>query len=124
MISMIKNASQARHEKVEIPLSKVKIEMIKIFKNEGFIRNFKLVELKNINYIRVFLKYADDNQKVITNIKRVSKQGKRVYKKAKDIPRILNGLGVVIVSTSKGILTGKKAREEVNVGGEILCYIW
>ncbi len=70
------------------------------------------------------MKYTDDNQKVITNIKRVSKQGRRVYKKAKDIPRILNGLGVVIVSTSKGILTGKKAREEMNVGGEILCYIW
>jgi len=124
MIAMIKNASKARHEKVDIPLSKIKLEMIKIFKNEGFIKNFKLVEENKKNFIRIFLKYSETNDEVITNIRRVSKLGRRIYKKAKDIPRILNGLGVVIVSTSKGITTGKKAREEWKVGGEILCYIW
>ncbi len=124
MIAMIKNASKARHEKVDIPLSKVKLEMVKIFKNEGFIKNFKLIEKDTFNYIRIFLKYTDTNETVISDIKRVSKQGRRVYNGAKDIPRILNGLGVVVVSTSKGITTGKRAREEWNVGGEVLCHIW
>ncbi|MDH4127696.1 MAG: 30S ribosomal protein S8 [Spirochaetota bacterium] len=124
MISMIKNAFRARHEKVDIPLSKIKLEMIKIFKNEGFIKNFKLVEENKQNIIRIFLKYNDKNVSVISDIKRVSKQGKRRYSKSKEIPRILNGLGVVIISTAKGVTTGKRARDEWNVGGEILCYIW
>ncbi len=124
MISMIKNASKARHEKVDIPLSKIKLEILKIFKNEGFIKNFKLIEDKKKSYIRIFLKYLDNNTPGIEEIKRVSKPGLRIYKKAKDIPRLLNGLGVVIISTSKGITTGKRAREEWKIGGEILCYIW
>ncbi len=124
MIVMIKNASRARHEKVDIPLSKIKLEMVKIFKNEGFIKNFKLIEDKKFNYIRIFLKYTEVNEQVISDIKRVSKQGRRIYTKAKEIPRILNGLGVVVISTSKGITTGKRAREEWSVGGEVLCYIW
>ena len=102
----------------------MKLEMIKIMKNEGFIKNFKLIEESGHNKIRIFLKYSESNDPVISDIKRVSKQGLRIFKKAKEIPRIFNGLGVVIVSTSKGITTGKRAREEWNVGGEVLCYIW
>lgn len=124
MLAKIKNACHARHDKVDIPLSKTKLEMIKIFKNEGFIKNFKIIEGKSFNLIRIFLKYTDQNEPVIEELKRVSKQGRRMYSAAKEIPRILNGLGVVIISTSKGITTGKKAREEWNVGGEILCYVW
>lgn len=124
MLAKIKNACHARHERVDIPLSKTKLEMIKIFKNEGFIKNFKIIEGKSFNLIRIFLKYTDKNEPVIEELQRVSKQGRRIYSAAKEIPRILNGLGVVIVSTSQGITTGKKAREEWNVGGEILCYIW
>ncbi|MDH5680605.1 MAG: 30S ribosomal protein S8 [Spirochaetota bacterium] len=124
MVVMIKNASRAKHDKVDIPMSKLKLEMIKIMKNEGFIKNFKLIEEKGHNKVRIFLKYSENNDPVISDIKRVSKQGLRIFKKAKEIPRIFNGLGVVIVSTSKGITTGKRAREEWNVGGEVLCYIW
>lgn len=125
MLTKIRNASNARHEKVDIPSSKLKVEIIKIFKNEGFIKNFKLVDDKKQGLIRIFLKYQNDQLRtpVITNIKRVSKPGLRQYSGNTELPRIYNGMGTVVVSTSKGVLTDKKAREQ-SVGGEILCYIW
>ncbi len=120
MLAMIKNSSVAKHDRVEIPLSKIKLEIVKIFKHEGFIRNF---ELTNDNQkIRIYLKYFE-NKSVITNLKRISKPSIRIYKGKDEIPRIYNGLGVVVVSTPKGVVTGKKAKE-IGVGGEILCYIW
>lgn len=125
MLTKIRNASNARHEKVDIPSSKLKVEIIKIFKNEGFIKNFKLVDDKKQGIIRIFLKYQNDQEKtpVISNIKRISTPGLRKYSNTSELPRIYNGMGTVVVSTSKGVITDKKAREQ-NVGGEIVCYIW
>jgi small subunit ribosomal protein S8 len=123
MITVIRNANKARKEKVDIPLSKLKMEIIKIFKNEGFIKNFKLIEDKNKSFIRVYLKYTTSGEPVIHDLKRVSKPGLRIYKKKDEIPRVFNGYGTSVISTSKGVLTDKKAREQ-NVGGEVLCYIW
>lgn len=123
MITVIRNANKARKEKVDIPLSKLKMEIIKIFKNEGFIKNFKLIEDKNKSYIRVYLKYTTTGEPVIHDLRRVSKPGLRIYKKKDEIPRVFNGYGTSVISTSKGVLTDKKAREQ-NVGGEVLCYIW
>jgi len=123
MLTKIRNGVRAGHEKVDIPLSKLKLEIIKILKNEGFIKNFKLVEEKKDNYIRVFLKYTDENKPVIANLKRVSKPSFRQFYGKDEIPRIFNGLGVSIVSTSKGVLTGKKAKE-AGVGGELICQVW
>jgi small subunit ribosomal protein S8 len=123
MITVIRNANKARKEKVDIPMSKLKMEIIKIFKNEGFIKNFKLIEDKNKSYIRVYLKYTTSGEPVIHDLRRVSKPGLRIYKKKNEIPRVFNGFGTSVISTSKGVLTDKKAREQ-NVGGEVLCYIW
>ena len=123
MIAKIKNAITAKHEKVNIVPSKEKLEIIKILKNEGYIKNFKKVLEEEKNYIRIFLKYDDDNKSVIDGIKRISKPGRRIYKGYQDMPQLYNGIGTVIVSTSTGITTGKKAVER-KVGGEILCSVW
>ncbi len=125
MLTKVRNASNARHEKVDIPGSKMKIEIIKIFKNEGFIKNFKLLEDKKQGIIRIFLKYEADQEKtpVIRGITRVSKPGLRKYTGKAEMPRLFNGMGTVVVSTSKGVLTDRKAREQ-GVGGELVCYIW
>ena len=123
MLTVIRNANRVRKEKVDIPASKLKMEIIKIFKNEGYIKNFKLIEEKEKSYIRVYLKYTSAGESVIHDLKRVSRPGLRIYKKNNDLPRIYNGFGTSIVSTSQGVLTDKKAREK-RVGGEILCCIW
>ncbi len=123
MLTIIRNANTVKKEKVDIPASKLKMEIIKIFKNEGYIKNFKLIEEDNKSYIRIYLKYSATGQSIIHNLKRVSRPGLRVYRKKNEIPRIFNGFGTSIISTSKGVLTDKKAREK-NVGGEIVCYIW
>lgn len=123
MITVIRNANRAKKEKVDIPFSKLRMEVIKIFKNEGFIKNFKLIEDNNKSYIRVYLKYTTSGECVIHDLKRVSKPGLRIYRRKDRIPRVFNGYGTSVISTSKGVLTDKKAREQ-NVGGEILCYIW
>lgn len=125
MLAKIKNASMARHEKVDIPSSKLKVEIVKIFKNEGFVKNFKLVDNSKQGLIRIFLKYQADQKKtpVIQGIDRISKPGLRKYVGAGEVPRIYNGMGTVVVSTSKGVLTDRKAREK-NVGGEVICCIW
>ena len=124
MLTKIRNASMAKHEKVEVTTSKLKLQIVKILKNEGYIKNFKKVVNKNgINSIRIFLKYDDDQNPVLHGITRISTPGRRVYSGYRDLPRVYNGYGVVVVSTSSGVITGKKAREN-KVGGELICSIW
>jgi small subunit ribosomal protein S8 len=123
MLTVIRNANRVKKEKVDIPSSKLKMEIIKIFKNEGYIKNFKIIEEGKRSYIRIYLKYTPAGKSIIHNLLRVSKPGLRVYRKKHDLPRIYNGFGTSIISTSKGVLTDKKAREK-NLGGEVICYIW
>ena len=127
MLTRIRNGLQARHEVVEIPASKEKMEIARILKEEGFIKDFKIEkdEEKNSvqNTIILTLKYTDKKERVITGLKRISKPGLRVYAKNDEIPKVLNGLGIAIISTSKGIMTDKEARKQ-NIGGEVLAYIW
>ena len=123
MLTVIRNANRGKKEKVDIPASKLKMEIIKIFKNEGYIKNFKIIEEGKRSYIRIYLKYTTAGQSIIHNLLRVSKPGLRVYRKKHELPRIYNGFGTSIISTSKGVLTDKKAREK-NLGGEIICCIW
>ncbi|HHU36905.1 MAG TPA: 30S ribosomal protein S8 [Treponema sp.] len=123
MLTKVRNAAMARHEKVDIPASKLKLEIVKILKTEGFIKNFKKVNQDGSNCIRVFLKYDDSNTSVIHGIQKVSTPGRRRYAGYKDLPRVFNGYGTLIVSTSIGVTTGKKALEK-QVGGEIICTVW
>ena len=123
MLTKIRNAAQARHEKVDIPVSKLKLEIVKILKTEGYIKNIKKVQEDNKSVIRIFLKYDEANAPVIHGLEKISKPGRRVYSSYKDLPRVYNGYGTVIVSTSSGVTTGKKAAEK-QVGGELVCTIW
>jgi small subunit ribosomal protein S8 len=123
MLTKVRNAVMARHEKVDIPASKLKLEIVKILKTEGFIKNFKKVNQEGLNCIRVFLKYDEKNSPVIHGIEKVSTPGRRVYSSYKDLPRVFNGYGTLIVSTSLGVTTGKKAQEK-QVGGELICTVW
>ena len=123
MLTKIRNASQAKHEKVDITNSQLKLQIVKIMKNEGYIKNFKKVTKDNVTCIRVFLKYDEAQNPVIHGIKRISTPGRRVYSGYREMPRVLNGYGTVIVSTSSGVITGKKASEQL-VGGELVCSIW
>ena len=122
MLTRIRNANSMRYETVRIPASKVKTEIAKILKEEGFISNYKL-EKDNIQGTLVLTLKYDNKQRVITGLKRISKPGLRVYAKHDEVPKVLNGLGIAIISTSKGIMTDKQARKE-NIGGEVLAYIW
>ena len=123
MLTRIRNGSTARFEKVDIPSSKLKREIAKILKEEGFIKGFKVVtDDHQHEMIRIFLKY-DENRKGIIRLRRVSKPGRRIYTKSDRIPSVMGGLGVSILSTPRGILTDKSARE-ANVGGEVLCHVW
>jgi small subunit ribosomal protein S8 len=123
MLTKIRNASSARHEKVDIPTSKLKLEIVKILKTEGFIKNFKKIQAEGSNVIRVFLKYDDENDPVIHGVEKVSRPGRRVYSGYKELPRVFNGYGTVIISTSEGVTTGRKAVEK-KVGGELICTVW
>jgi small subunit ribosomal protein S8 len=124
MLTQIRNASMAKHEKVEIPASNMKLQIVKILKNEGYIKNFKRIVNKNgLSTIRVFLKYDEKQNPVLHGVDRISKPGRRVYSGYRDMPRTYNGYGVIVVSTSSGIITGKKASEK-KVGGELICSIW
>ena len=123
MLTRIRNANQMRYNEVVIPSSNVKLEMVKILKSEGYIENYKIEKNEIQNNIIVTLKYGKNKERVISGLKRISKPGLRVYAKAEEIPTVLNGLGISIVSTSKGIMTGKEARKE-NLGGEVLAYVW
>jgi small subunit ribosomal protein S8 len=123
MLTRIRNAAKAKLNSVDIPGSKLKSELAKALKNEGFIRNFKFIRDEKQGILRIYLKYGEDRRNAIYELKRVSKPSRRVYTKSNDIKPVFNGLGIAILSTSKGIMTDKKARKE-NVGGEILCNIW
>lgn len=123
MLTRIRNANMVRHESLEIPASRVKREIAAILKREGFIRDAEYIEDNKQGVLRIFLKYGPNNEKVISGLKRISKPGLRVYAKANEIPRVLRGLGIAILSTNKGIMTDKEARQQ-NVGGEVLAYVW
>ena len=123
MLTRIRNANQMRYKEVEVPASKMKLEIARILKEEGFIADFKVKKNDVQNIIVLSLKYGEKKERVITGLKRISKPGLRVYAKANEIPRVLNGLGIAIISTSKGLMTDKEAREN-NLGGEVLAYIW
>ncbi|MBQ7232187.1 MAG: 30S ribosomal protein S8 [Bacillales bacterium] len=123
MLTRIRNANMVRHEKVEFPASKIKKEMAEILKREGFIRDVEYIEDNKQGIVRVFLKYGSNNERVITGLKRISKPGLRVYVKADEVPRVLNGLGIAILSTSKGLMSDKEARQ-AQTGGEVIAYIW
>ena len=123
MLTRIRNANDAKHETVDIPASNLKKSIAEILLNEGYIKNFQIVEDGKQGIIRVALKYAAGKQKVIHGLKRVSKPGLRIYTTCEDMPKVMNGLGIAIVSTSKGVMTDKKARQN-NVGGEVLAFVW
>jgi len=123
MLTRIRNANMVRHEKVEVPASKIKKEIAEILKREGFIRDAEYIEDNKQGIIRIFLKYGPNNERVITGLKRISKPGLRVYAKASEIPKVLGGLGIAIISTSKGFMTDKEARQAKS-GGEVICYVW
>lgn len=123
MLTRIRNANTVRHETVEVPASKIKKQIAEILKQEGFIRDAEFVEDNKQGIIRIFLKYGQNSERVITGLKRISKPGLRVYAKTNEIPRVLGGLGIAILSTSAGVMTDKEARQK-KAGGEVLCYVW
>ena len=123
MLTRIRNANDAKHETVDIPASNMKKSIAEILFNEGYIKSYQIVEDGKQGIIRVTLKYAPGKQKVIHGLRRVSKPGLRIYSDCENMPKVMNGLGIAIVSTSKGVMTDKKARKE-NVGGEVLAFIW
>ena len=123
MLTRVRNALVARHPKVDVPASKLKLEIARILKEEGFILNFKATEEGSKKFIRIYLKYTPGNVPVISRIERVSRPGCRVYVGSKAVPRVLGGLGVNILTTPRGVMTGMSARKE-GVGGEVLCQVW
>lgn len=123
MLTKIRNASSAKFEKVDVSPSKIKLEIVKILKNEGYIKNFKKVNQDGLNAIRIFLKYDEQQNPVIHGLKSISTPGRRIYTGFKDMPRVFNGFGTLIVSTSAGVTTGRKAVEK-QVGGELICSVW
>lgn len=123
MLTRIRNANTVKHSSLELPASKMKREIADILKREGFIRDYEYIEDNKQGILRIFLKYGPNNERVITGLKRISKPGLRVYVKADEIPRVLGGLGIAIISSSNGVLSDKEARQQ-NVGGEVIAYIW
>lgn len=123
MLTRVRNAINARHPKVDVPASKLKTEIARILKEEGYILNYKLTEEGAKKFIRIYLKYTPGNVPVISRIERVSRPGCRVYVGSKDVPRVLGGLGVNILTTPRGVMSGASARKE-GVGGEVLCQVW
>jgi small subunit ribosomal protein S8 len=123
MLTRIRNANQALLEKVDMPASRLKVEIAKTLKAEGFIRAFKLIDDNKQGVLRVYLKFGPGNERVILGLRRVSRPGLRVYRKSRKIPSVISGVGVSIVSTPQGVMSGKQARER-SLGGEVLCYVW
>ena len=123
LLARIRNALQARHQKLDVPSSRLKLEIARILKEEGFIASYKPVEEEGHKLVRVYLKYGPDNDPVISNLARISRPGCRVYVGRNEIPRVLGGLGINILTTPRGVMTGRQARKE-GVGGEILCEVW
>jgi len=123
MLARIKNANMARHDRVEVPASRLKEEIAQILQGEGYIKNYRYLEDRKQGILRIYLKYSSDKQRVISGIKRVSKPGRRVYIGKAELPRVLNGLGIAIISTSRGVMTASQCRR-IGVGGEVICYVW
>ena len=124
MLTRIRNANTAKHDTVDVPASKMKTSIAQILLDEGFIKKYEIIEDGNFKTIRITLKYgADKNEKIISGIQRISKPGLRVYASKEDLPRVLGGLGIAIISTNQGVVTDKKARE-LAVGGEVLAFVW
>ena len=123
MLTRIRNANVVKHETVDVPASNIKKELARILLEEGFVRGYDVIEDGKQGIIRIQLKYGQSGERVISGLKRISKPGMRVYAASHEVPRVLNGLGISVISTSKGILTDKQARKE-NVGGEVICYVW
>lgn len=123
MLTRLRNAGMARHEKVDIPASRLKERMLRVLKDEGYIRDFEVTSEKPVPRIKVYLKYGPGRTRAIKGLKQISKPGLRVYAQKDEIPRVLGGLGIAVVSTSKGIMTDKSARA-LGLGGEVICYIW
>ncbi len=124
MLTRIRNANTAKHDTVDVPSSKMKISIAEILLKEGYIKKFDMIDVDGISMIHITLKYGvDKNDKIITGLKRISKPGLRVYAGKDELPRVLGGLGIAIVSTNKGVMTDKEARKE-NVGGEVLAFVW
>ena len=123
MLTRIRNANMAKHESLEVPASKIKRDIAEILKNEGFVRDVEYIDDDKQGIIRVFLKYGKGNERVISGIRRISKPGLRSYVKADAVPKVLNGLGIAILSTSEGVITDKEARAK-KIGGEVIAYIW
>jgi len=122
-LTRIRNATSVRHDRTDVPASKMKLEIAKILKQEGYIRTFKMIEEGPQGTIRIYLKYADDGESVIHGLRRVSKPGLRVYRGVEELPKVRNGLGVAVISTNRGVVTDEQARG-LQVGGEVLCEIW
>jgi len=123
LLTRIRNATSVRHDRMDVPASKMKLEIAKILKQEGYIRTFKMIEEGPQGTIRIYLKYADDGEPVIHGLKRVSTPGRRVYRGVGELPKVRNGLGVAVISTNRGVVTDEQARG-LQVGGEVLCEIW
>jgi small subunit ribosomal protein S8 len=123
MLSRLRNALRARHQKVDVPASQLKLEIARILKEEGYIANFKAAEEEGHKLIRIYLKYGSNNEAVMSNLSRVSRPGCRVYVRRTEIPRVLGGLGINILTTPRGVMTGRQARRQ-GVGGELLCEVW
>ena len=123
MLTRIRNANQLKYKEVLVPTSKLKVGIADILKNEGYINGYKIVDSENGSMINIELKYGARKERVITGLKRISKPGLRVYAKKEEVPTVLNGLGIAIISTSKGLMVDREARKE-NLGGEVLAYIW
>jgi small subunit ribosomal protein S8 len=123
LLTRIRNAVKAKKREVNIPSSRLGVEVVKIFKEEGYVKNFKVIDDKKQGILNVTLKYTEDNRSVISGLKRVSKPGCRIYCTKDSVPKVLDGLGLVVVSTSRGVMTGK-ACEEQGAGGEVLCSVW
>ncbi len=123
LLTRIRNAGKARFDKVDIPASRMKITLARIFKDEGFIKNYKVIKDNKQGILRIYLKYDDQNQPLIQRLERVSKPSRRVYNGCEELPKVQGGLGVAVISTSKGVMTDRRARK-LGIGGEVLCQIW
>lgn len=123
LLTRIRNAAAVRHDRMDVPASKMKLEIAKILKQEGYIRTFKMIEEGPQGTLRIYLKYADDGEPVIHGIRRVSKPGLRIYRGVEDLPKVRSGLGVAVISTNRGVVTDEQARS-LRIGGEVLCEVW
>jgi small subunit ribosomal protein S8 len=123
LLTRIRNAAAVRHDRMDVPASKMKLEIAKILKQEGYIRTFKMIEEGPQGTLRIYLKYADDGEPVIHGIRRVSKPGLRIYRGVEELPKVRSGLGVAVISTNRGVVTDEQARS-LRIGGEVLCEVW